>query len=116
MIQPASPAGEHSIDNDHGHLDLLGMFLLLDASTTGALRTILLLKGKMILLLIGASSTMILLLENRIGFDGFELGLKVADVVAVGATVRATASIGEVVSIILGFFTGVAPLGVDYQP
>jgi len=48
-------------------------------------------------------------LEDWIGLDGFKLGLEAVDGVAVGATIGATTSIGEVVAIVLGLVTRSPP-------
>lgn len=52
---------------------------------------------------------MIFLFEDHIRLDGLELGLEVADGMAMGAAIGATTSISEGVAIVILFFAGTAP-------
>ena len=85
------------------------MLFLLDASAAGALSAILLLEGEVLFFLDAASGAVIFLLENGIRIDSLELGLEVTDGVAMGAAVRAAASIGKIVSVVLSFLAFAAP-------
>ena len=54
-------------------------------------------------------STMKLLLEDRVGLKGLELGLEIGDVVGVLAAIGAATGIGEIVPIVMGLFSRSAP-------
>jgi len=86
------------------------MLLLLDASTTSALGTILLLESESLFFLRAASGSVVFLLEYWIRLHGLELGLEVTDGVAMSAAIGTATSVGKVVTVVLCFFAGTAPL------
>lgn len=54
-----------------------------------------------------------LLLEDRVGVSGFELGLEIAE--SLGAGVGSTTSVAEVVAVVLTFLPVTAPMGFSEQ-
>jgi len=90
--------------------EVLSTVVLLDAPAAGALGTVLLLEGEPFVVVDAASGPVVFLLEDWIGFDGFEFGLEVADGITMGATIGAAATVGKVVSVVLCFFTDMAPI------
>lgn len=69
--------------------------------------------GCALLVKLGAHRAMKLLLEDRLGFNGFELGLEVTSGIRAG--VASTTSIGHVIAHILNFFTGLTPIDVQWS-
>jgi len=92
------------------HQSLLCMFLFFHACSADAIRTLSLFEDQGIFCLVQTLGPMILLLKDRIRLDGLEFGLEVTNGMAVRAAVGTTASIGELVAIVLGFIARDAPL------
>ena len=88
---------------------LLGSFLFLDTSRANAISTLSLFKATHMSFIILLNLRAILLLEDRISFDGFEFGFEIGDVVAMRAGIGATTRIGEIVAVVLGLVTRGAP-------
>jgi len=90
------------------HLDLLGYFLLFNAGTASAIEAVRFVEAHGLIFHVSLSS-MIFLFKDHIRLDGLELGLEVADGMAMGAAIGATTSIGEGVAIVVLFFAWTAP-------
>jgi len=82
------------------------MIFLFDAGAAGAISSVFLLE---LIKAFGAGAVE-LLFENRIGLNSLELGLEITDGFAMSGTVRATAAFGHVISIIVSFIAGMAPI------
>ena len=87
------------------------MLLFLNASATGALGRLLLVQLRVIVHLVEIGGSAVkLLLEDGLGVRGFEFGLEITNGMAVSAAVGATASVGEVVTIVLHLVSRAAPM------
>lgn len=53
---------------------------------------------------------MVFLLKDYLRFDSLELGLEIANGMAVGAAIGATTSVGERIAVVILLFTGTAPI------
>ena len=87
------------------------MLLLFNTASTGAVCRLFLLKGVGIVLV--RKGAVVVLLEDWVSFDGLELGLEVGDATSMGGAVGTTASLGESVTVVTGFFARMAPIGKE---
>lgn len=86
------------------------MLLLFHAGHAGAIGALSLFQSHMLLFHILRLSSMIVFFKHGLGFDGLELSLEIGDVVAVGAAIRATTGIGELIAIVLALLSWRSPI------
>lgn len=85
------------------------MFLLFNACAASAVSTLGFLQAHVLVLHILILGSVEVFLEHGIRLYGFELGLEIGDVMAMGAAIGSTTGIGEIVTIVLALIARVTP-------